>query len=129
MKKTLLLVLLLVGVVAPVMAQDDATEVETLRRALEQALRENVSLRAELEAARSEIDRLRGGRILPATTALPAAAPETGKQHTVRSGETLATLATRFYGSAAMYPKIFNANQGVLNSPDRIYPGQVLTIP
>ena len=129
MKKTLLLVLLLVGVVAPVMAQEDATEVETLRRALEQALRENVSLRAELEAARAEIDRLRGGRILPATTVVPAAAPEAGKQHTVRSGETLATIAARYYGSAAMFPKIYNANQGVIKSPDLIYPGQVLAIP
>jgi len=60
------------------------------------------------------------------TTALPE--PE-AKFHTVESGESLSLIAKKYYGDAMKYNSIFEANQPLLTSPDKIYPGQVLRIP
>lgn len=49
--------------------------------------------------------------------------------YTVKSGDTLGKIAKSFYGDAMKYPKIFEANQPMLDDPDKIYPGQVLRIP
>ena len=49
--------------------------------------------------------------------------------YTVQSGDTLGKIAKQFYGDAMKYPKIFEANQPMLDNPDKIYPGQVLRIP
>jgi nucleoid-associated protein YgaU len=57
----------------------------------------------------------------------PAAAP--GQSYTVKSGDTLSKIAKEFYGNANAYMKIFEANKGTLSDPDKIKPGQVLTIP
>ena len=51
------------------------------------------------------------------------------RKHTVQSGETLARIATQYYGDASNYMKIFEANKGVLEHPDYIEPGQELVIP
>jgi len=47
----------------------------------------------------------------------------------VQSGDTLWKIASRAYGDGSRYPKIFEANKGVLKSPDHILPGQELVIP
>ncbi|WP_294910950.1 peptidoglycan-binding protein LysM [Tatumella sp. UBA2305] len=49
--------------------------------------------------------------------------------YTVKSGDTLSAIAKQFYGDAAQYNKIFEANKPMLSSPDKIYPGQALRIP
>jgi len=50
--------------------------------------------------------------------------------YTVQSGDTLSAIAQRFYGDANRWPDIHNANRSVIgNDPDRIFPGQVLSIP
>ena len=51
------------------------------------------------------------------------------RMHTVAAGESLSRIAKRYYGDALKYPLIFEANTPMLESPDRIYPGQVLRIP
>ena len=69
----------------------------------------------------------------PAETAtgVPAPAPPppkpTVRTYTVVSGDTLWAIAERFYGDGSKYPQIARAN-GIAD-PDRINPGQVLTIP
>jgi nucleoid-associated protein YgaU len=55
-------------------------------------------------------------------------APE-ARMHTVLAGDTLSKIAKKYYGNAAKYPVIFEANQPMLKDPDKIYPGQVLRIP
>ena len=50
-------------------------------------------------------------------------------QHTVKSGETLGTIAKHWYGNAARYTDIFEANREVIKDPDLIYPGQKIRIP
>lgn len=49
--------------------------------------------------------------------------------YTVKSGDTLSKIAKQFYGNAAKYPLIFEANKPMLSDPDKIYPGQSLRIP
>ena len=49
--------------------------------------------------------------------------------YTVKKGDTLSRIAQLFYGDSTEYMKIFEANLDVLNDPNMIKPGQVLTIP
>src|SRR3954467_1943408 len=51
------------------------------------------------------------------------------RQYTVRPGDTLSAIAQQFYGNAALFPRIFEANTNQLTSPNLIFPGQVLRIP
>lgn len=54
---------------------------------------------------------------------------EGGQTYTVEDGDTLHTLAARFYGSALEWERIYQANSDKLSNPDLIYPGQELLIP
>lgn len=57
-------------------------------------------------------------------------APASARSYTVVKGDCLWTIAKRFYGDGAKYTVIYEANKGVVGgNPNRIYPGQVLTIP
>lgn len=48
----------------------------------------------------------------------------------VKSGDTLSGIASRLLGAASRWPEIYNLNRAVIGSdPNRIFPGQVLTIP
>lgn len=49
--------------------------------------------------------------------------------YTVQPGDSLGAIAIRFYGNVDLYPVIFQANKGLLSSPDRIRIGQRLVIP
>jgi nucleoid-associated protein YgaU len=62
---------------------------------------------------------------------VPAAAGAAGgaRVYEVVSGDSLSKIAKRFYGDAAKYPKIFEANRDQLKDPDVIQPGQKLKIP
>jgi nucleoid-associated protein YgaU len=51
------------------------------------------------------------------------------RRYTVQSGDTLSKISRQFYGDAAQYMRIFNANRGVLRDPNTINPGQELVIP
>jgi nucleoid-associated protein YgaU len=50
-------------------------------------------------------------------------------KYTVQSGDTLGKIAKHFYEDAKLYTEIFKANTDVLEHPDRIEVGQILTIP
>jgi len=69
-----------------------------------------------------------------ATISAPAARTDTSstgsRSYTVVKGDCLWNIAKRFYGSGSKYTVIYNANKSVIGgNPNRIYPGQVLTIP
>jgi nucleoid-associated protein YgaU len=55
-------------------------------------------------------------------------APE-AQHHTVVAGDNLWKIAEKYYGNGAKNDVIFQANTPMLQSPDKIYPGQVLVIP
>jgi nucleoid-associated protein YgaU len=49
--------------------------------------------------------------------------------HTVRDGETLASIAERYLGGAHREMDIFAANRDRMNDPDQVFKGQQLLIP
>jgi LysM repeat protein len=53
----------------------------------------------------------------------------TSSRYTVRQGDTLSSIARRFYGNAADWPRIWDANRPVVPNPNVIRAGMVLTIP
>jgi nucleoid-associated protein YgaU len=55
--------------------------------------------------------------------------PTSTRSYTVKSGDTLSKISKLHYGDANQYMKIFEANRKLLQDPDKIQPGQVLTIP
>jgi phage tail protein X len=60
-----------------------------------------------------------GGGVLPAAE----------RSHTVRDGDTLSTLAERYYGDAGRYREILEANREVLSAADLLPIGARLRIP
>lgn len=75
------------------------------------------------------------------TQAKPSGGPSAGRSYTIKSGDTLWAIATRYYGNGAQYSKIYNANKGTIESVARsrgfrssqnghwIFPGTSITIP
>ncbi len=49
--------------------------------------------------------------------------------YTVQKGDSLSKIALAQYGDAMKYPQIFEANRPMLETPEKIYPGQMLRIP
>ena len=49
--------------------------------------------------------------------------------YTVKPGDSLSSIAEEFYGDAARFRTIFQANRNVLEDPDEIFTGQELRIP
>lgn len=56
----------------------------------------------------------------------PEPKPET---YTVQPGDSLSRISLQVYGTASLWPIIFEANRNILNDPSRIRPGQVLIVP
>jgi len=54
---------------------------------------------------------------------------ESAGTYTVQSGDTLWKISEQVYGDGSSYMKIFEANTGLLENPDQIFPGQELIIP
>ncbi len=53
----------------------------------------------------------------------------TVEYYVIQSGDTLSGLAKKYYGNASSYPRIFEANRGVIEDPNKIYVGQKIRIP
>jgi Transglycosylase-like domain/LysM domain len=52
----------------------------------------------------------------------------TTSTYTVRSGDTLSSIAKRVYGAEAKWPKLWWDNHKAIPNPDMITPGMVLTV-
>jgi nucleoid-associated protein YgaU len=59
----------------------------------------------------------------------PAAGAAGAETYTVKSGDTLSSIAQAKLGNAGAYMKIFDLNKDQLTDPDKIKPGQVLRLP
>jgi nucleoid-associated protein YgaU len=55
--------------------------------------------------------------------------PVAGTTYTVQKGDTLQKISQKFYGTTKNWYKIYKANTDVLKGPDKIRPGQTITIP
>ncbi len=58
-----------------------------------------------------------------------AKAKTTSLRHTVADGDTLFSLAERYYGDGGRSGEIFQANRRVLRTPEELPPGTELVIP
>ncbi|MCA1790874.1 MAG: LysM peptidoglycan-binding domain-containing protein, partial [Thioalkalivibrio sp.] len=67
---------------------------------------------AELRRAQALVARIQGGTL-----------------YEVRPGETLGGLSGRFYNQANTWPRVYQANQHVLENPDQVWPGTTLILP
>ncbi len=58
-------------------------------------------------------------------------APPSRPVHVVRKGETLTTIATKYYGDDGprLWRRVWEANKDTVPDPDRLRPGQKLVIP
>lgn len=54
---------------------------------------------------------------------------ETQFQYVVRKGDSLSSIAVKFYDDVGMWKIIYEANADKITDPDRIFIGQVLSIP
>jgi len=121
---------------------DDIREAEaslaeqTARRAALEA--ETDSLLAEAERREQNIRTLQAGN----GSGVPSPAPggenrpgtmsaDTHDRWNVRRGDSLWRISSRedVYGDGAQWRRIFESNRGAVRDPDRIYPGQELSIP
>ncbi|MGD2068954.1 MAG: LysM peptidoglycan-binding domain-containing protein [Gemmatimonadota bacterium] len=67
--------------------------------------------------------------LMSGLAAPPAASQEAAQTHEVRSGETLWSLAARYYQDGRLWRRIFEANRDRLDDPADLDVGLVLTIP
>jgi LysM repeat protein len=51
------------------------------------------------------------------------------RTYIVQPGDTLASIAQRFYGSDSDWTTLFQANEAKVSNPNQIYPGELLVIP
>lgn len=66
--------------------------------------------------------------IPPPVPGLPSVIPA-NRQHTVAEGETLVSIATKYYGDGGLASFLFRANRDRILSPDRVPIGVMLYVP
>ena len=68
---------------------------------------------------------------LARSTRLDAATEAATVSHTyaVRSGDTLSTISSQFYGTSGDWQWLYHVNQSTVPDPNLIYPGQELNVP
>ena len=77
-------------------------------------------------------EQARARRLAPALPE-PLAQPVAGRRgdsYTVAEGDTLATIAEKFYGDSALWRRIYDANRSTIgDNPDNVRIGTTLRIP
>ncbi|HVF71790.1 MAG TPA: LysM peptidoglycan-binding domain-containing protein [Chthoniobacterales bacterium] len=87
---------------------------------------ENLTLRRELDELRANRPTERTQPDTRAADKKPGTVPRT---YVVREGDTLASIARKFYKSTGRWKKIRDANKSVIENPAKLKPGMTLTIP
>ena len=81
---------------------------------------------------KADFSNVQSGHSTTAPTPQPPPAPPApaATTHTVAPGDTLWAIAKKHLGEGKRWPEIYEQNRAVIgDNPDRIKPGQVLTIP
>lgn len=113
----------------------ESKEIEELKRRLFESRVESEKLRRKMGELDAQIERLR--RPAPAPKAVPPAVekpkelekPAPPKTYVVQEGETLQTIAQKFYGDANRWMEIYELNSDRIERGGTIRAGQVLLLP
>jgi nucleoid-associated protein YgaU len=97
----------------------DATEPEEETNGVNNHVSEDPTVRVSARHGRADAESDNGDRYDGAL----------GETYMVAPGDTLSSIAARFYGDSSQYMRIWEANRHQLDNPDVIYPGQTLSIP
>ncbi len=81
------------------------------------------------DAARASSPAVLSPPAAPSPPAVIAPSPSPRRTHVVVDGDTLTALAARYLGSSERYREIFQANRGLLPTPDLLPIGATLEIP
>jgi LysM repeat protein len=96
---------------------------------------EAVRIKNDNQLLREQLTALRAQKALPAATvnakgeAVQKPIPPGARTHTVQSGETLSTIAAKYYKNKARWKDIQDANFNSLEGTVKIKPGMTLIIP
>ena len=103
-----------------------AEEIERLKSSSREAalLKQNEALNAKIAQLERELAACRGRT----GTAGPVL-PHGQRTYRVQRGDTLSSIAARFYGDAGQWRRIFEANRTTLGAAERVKVGQELVIP
>jgi nucleoid-associated protein YgaU len=74
------------------------------------------------------VEKVEDGHLTVAEAEAEAEAPEP-TFYTVQRGDSLSKIAKAHYGDAGKWNEVFEANRGIIDDPDLIYPGQQIRIP
>ncbi len=91
-------------------------------RELAAVQKERDNLAAERDSLNRQLEEMRSETPAPENTETPAA-----QTYTVKAGDSLWTIAAKFYGDGHMYTLLISQNK--LKDPDHLEKGQVLVIP
>jgi tetratricopeptide (TPR) repeat protein len=92
-------------------------------------------LQTENATLRMQVTELQGRVVAPAAdppkpeATAPPVAPSETRTHVVQKGDTLQSLALRYYGTRSSWERIYAANRTILPSKDQLKVGQQLVIP
>jgi len=67
--------------------------------------------------------------VVPVTIPRDDAAPAPSRKHTVVAGESLSTIAEKYYDDETKWRKIYDANRNTIQDPNRLRQGMELVIP
>lgn len=81
------------------------------------------------EEAKPDFSNVQHGGSSTAPATEPELAPTSAGTYVVVKGDSLSKIAQRQYGKASSWPRIYEANRGIIKDPNLIYPGQELRIP
>jgi LysM repeat protein len=92
---------------------------------------ENLALRQQIAELNAAVIKVRAEKAKLATPGTPEQKPIVpgARTYVVQPGDTLATIARRFYQSSARWKKIQDANFGPVEGTVTLKPGQTLMIP
>jgi len=139
---------------SPIVEPGDLTRLQNEKASL---LQENAQLRTQIAELEKAVSAVKSASVAPLTakespvegdmTLQPASAPPTimaaapitapaettepsrARVHVVQKGDTLYSLALRYYGTRSAWEKIYQANRSGLPSRDQLKLGQQLVIP
>src|SRR6202453_4018377 len=104
-------------------AQDKPTTVSTQTHETAQAAQQGTEPAAALDSISTR------AVTVASSTVAKHSAPVKSSHYKVRSGDTLSTIAERFYHKAADWGYIYHENDKTISDPNLIYSGESLAIP